>query len=158
MKTALPVFDVTANWKIFEDAVPVLIEVKLVGKSQKRTRRPTENELEKLIEALTERQNKQGSNIPFVDMLNFSILTCMRIGEVCGLKWDDLNEDHKTIIVRDRKDPRKKEGNHMIAPLLGGSFDIITKQDKSNEKIFPYNSKSVTAGFQRVRTSLGIKD
>ena len=158
MKIALPVFDVTANWKIFEDAVPVLIEMKLVGKSQKRTRRPTEHELGRLTEALTERQNKQGSNIPFVDILNFSILTCMRIGEVCAIKWEDLNDEHKTIIVRDRKDPRKKEGNHMIVPLLGGSFDLIKKQEKIKSRIFPYNSKSVTAGFQRVRTSIGIID
>jgi len=71
MKTPLPVFDVTANWKIFEDAVPILIEMNLVGKSQKRTRRPTEKELEKLTMALAERESKQGSNIPFVDILNF---------------------------------------------------------------------------------------
>nr|WP_245608476.1 hypothetical protein [Shewanella waksmanii] len=32
----------------------------------------------------------------------------MRIGEVCNLRWEDLNEDHKTVLVRDRKDPRKK--------------------------------------------------
>ncbi len=158
MKTALPVFDVTANWKIFEDAVPILIEMNLVGKSQKRTRRPTENELEKLTMALTERQNKQGSSIPFVDILNFSILTCMRIGEVCKIRWEDLTHEHKTVIVRDRKDPRKKEGNHMIVPLLAGSFDLITKQPEIEERIFPYNSKSVTAGFQRVRKSLGITD
>jgi len=132
--------------------------MKLIGKSEKRTRRPTEKELNKLIKGLEERQNKNGSHIPFVDILNFSILTCMRIGEVCNLKWDDLNEEHKTILIRDRKDPRKKEGNHMIAPLLGGSFDIITKQDKTSDKIFPYNSKSVTAGFQRVRNSLDIND
>ena len=31
----------------------------------------------------------------------------MRIGEVCKLKWEDLNKEHETIIVRVRKDPRK---------------------------------------------------
>ena len=55
MKIALGVFDVTANWKIFEDAVPVLIEMKLVGKRQQRARRSTEDELEKSTAALTER-------------------------------------------------------------------------------------------------------
>ncbi|WP_198560088.1 hypothetical protein [Colwellia sp. Bg11-28] len=49
MKTALPTFYVSVNGKILEDDVPVLIDMKLVGKSQKRTRRPTDNELEKLI-------------------------------------------------------------------------------------------------------------
>lgn len=151
MKKALPIFDVDANFQIFEEAIPTLIDMKLVGKSQKRTRRSTENELEILIEALTDRQSKQGSNIPFVDILNFSILTCMRIGEVCKIEWKDLNHEHKTIIVRDRKDPRKKEGNHMIVPLLAGSYDLVKKQLEVDDRIFPSNSRSVTSGFQRVR-------
>lgn len=161
MKKAMPVFDIKANFEIFDEAVPVLIDMKLVGKSNKRTRRPTENELDKLREGLLKRQNVRpnGTNrIPFIDILEFSILTCMRIGEVCSLRWEDLNKGHKTIVVRDRKDPRKKEGNHMIIPLLGGSFDIVERQNNNSPLIFPYNSRSVTVGFQRVRNDLGIKD
>jgi integrase len=161
MKKAGPVFNIDANYKIFEDAVPVLIEMGLVGKSQKRTRRPTENELERLKKGLTERMNYRANGevrIPYLDILEFSILTCMRIGEVCALRWDDLNRDHKTILVRDRKDPRKKEGNHMIVPLLAGSFDIVMRQPKTTDLIFPFKSRSVTAGFQRVRNELGIED
>ena len=161
MKKALPVFNIKANVEIFDEAMPVLTDMKLVGKSDKRTRRPTKNEIDRLKEGLLKRQNFRANGkirIPFVDILEFSILTCMRIGEVCALRWDDLNENHKTIIVRDRKDPRKKEGNHMIVPLLAGSFDVLMKQPKTNELIFPYNSRSVTAGFQRVRNELGIED
>ena len=162
MKKSLPVFDIKSNFEIFEEAVPVLIDMKLVGKSNKRTRRPTENELDRLREGLLKRENfrpnSKSVHIPFLDILEFSILTCMRIGEVCALRWDDLNEVHKTITVRDRKDPRKKEGNHMIVPLLAGSFDIAKKQLQTCELIFPYNSRSVTVGFQRVRNELGIED
>lgn len=161
MKKAMPVFDVKANFEIFEEAVPVLVDMKLVGKSNKRTRRPTENELELLRKGLLKRQNFRSNGkirIPFIDILEFSILTCMRIGEVCALRWADLNESNKTIIVRDRKDPRKKEGNHMIVPLLAGSFDIAKRQNSNKTLIFPYNSRSVTAGFQRVRNDLGIED
>ena len=161
MKKATPVFDIEANHKIFEEAIPVLIDMKLVGKSQKRTRRPTNDEILKLKEGLLKRQNFRSNGkvrIPFVDILDFSILSCMRVGEVCSLRWDDLNEEQKTILVRDRKDPRKKEGNHMIVPLLGSAFDIATRQPKETELIFPYNPRSVSAGFQRVRKELGIED
>mgnify|MGYP000073364704 CR=1 FL=1 len=161
MKKAKPVFNIAANYQVFEEAVPVLIDMGLVGKSQKRTRRPTSNELERLRAGLLKRENFRPNGktrIPFTDILEFSILTCMRIGEVCSIRWQDLDQDNKTVIVRDRKDPRKKAGNHMLVPLLGESFDIAMKQPHKAERIFPYNSRSVTAGFQRVRNELAIMD
>lgn len=161
MKKAYPVFNIEANYQIFDEALPTLIDMKLIGKSVKRTRRPTQVELDKLKIGLEKRQNQKANGqvrIPYLDILEFSILTCMRIGEICKIKWEDLNRENKTVLIRDRKDPRKKEGNHMIAPLLGESFNIAIRQPQVNEYIFPYNSRSVSAGFQRVRNELGIED
>ncbi|WP_070962869.1 site-specific integrase [Vibrio sonorensis] len=161
MKKAKPVFNIAANYQVFEEAVPVLIDMRLIGKSQKRTRRPTTIELEKLRKGLEKRQSFRPNGptrIPFVDILEFSILTCMRIGEVCSIRWDDLDKENKTVVVRDRKDPRKKAGNHMLVPLLGESFDIAVTQPKRGERIFPFNPRSVSTGFQRVRNELGIQD
>lgn len=161
MKKAKPVFNIQANFSVFDEAVPVLSDMQLIGKSEKRTRRPTNDELAKLKEGLKKREEFRSNGttrIPFTDILEFSILTCMRIGEVCAIRWEDLDQEHKTVLVRDRKDPRKKAGNHMIVPLLGESFDIAIKQTKTSDRIFPYNSKSVSAGFQRVRNELGIED
>jgi integrase len=158
MKKAKPVFNIQANTEIFDEAFPILKDMQLIGKSEKRTRRPTSTELDRLREALTQRQQHHANTIPLTDILDFSILSCMRISEVCGLKWDDLNIDHKTVWVRNRKDPRKKQGNHMIVPLLGGSFDIVMKQPKESDLIFPHNPRSVSAAFQRVRNKLGIED
>ncbi|NAW84906.1 hypothetical protein CAG71_00295 [Photobacterium halotolerans] len=106
LKVAKPVFDIDTNVQVFEETVPILINMKLIGKSQKRTRRPTTTELDRLREGLEARmafRSNGPTRIPFIDILEFSILTCMRIGEVCGLRWEDLNEDHKTVLVRDRK-------------------------------------------------------
>ncbi len=130
-------------------------------KPKNEPERPTSEELDLLREALRKRQSFRPNGptrIPYLDILEFSILTCMRIGEVCTILWDDLDEKNKTVLVRDRKDPRKKEGNHMIVPLLGESFDIAMRQDKRNAYIFPYNPRSVSAGFQRARNELGIED
>ncbi|MDC5758033.1 site-specific integrase [Vibrio europaeus] len=161
MKKAKPVFNIAANYQIFEEAVPVLSDMGLIGKSQKRTRRPTSQELDRLRDGLRKRESYRPNGttrIPFTDILEFSILTCMRIGEVCSICWEDIDQVNKTVVVRDRKDPRKKAGNHMLVPLLGDSFNIAMKQPRKAERIFPYNSRSVTAGFQRVRNELGIED
>ncbi|TOP11688.1 integrase, partial [Vibrio parahaemolyticus] len=57
MKKASPVFNISANYDIFNEAVSVLVDMGLIGRSQKRTRRPTSNELDRLREGLLERQS-----------------------------------------------------------------------------------------------------
>ena len=82
----------------------------------------------------------------------------MRIGEVCKVLWSDVDEKNRSVLVRDRKDPRKKTGNHMSVPLLGDAWTILQRQLRTDERVFPYNPKSVSTGFQRVRNVLGIED
>ena len=111
-----------------------------------------------LTEALEKRAKHPRAVIPFLDIFNFSILTCMRIGEVCRLRWEDIDEEQRSVLVRDRKDPRKKVGNHMTVALLGDAWDIAMRQPKKSELIFPYISRSVSAGFTRVCESINIED
>lgn len=158
LKVASPVFDIPVDDKAIVKALPTLQRLNLTGKSQRRSRRPTHEEISLLLEGLKERESHRGNKIPFCDILNFSIFTCMRIGEVCRIRWEDLNHQKRTVLVRDRKDPRKKAGNHMYVPLLGSSWEILQKQPRQSSRIFPFNEKSVTAGFQRVRNKIGIED
>ncbi|KYP87818.1 integrase [bacteria symbiont BFo2 of Frankliniella occidentalis] len=156
--SAKPVYgiDYTKNPAI--EARPILLQMGLIGKSKRRSRRPVSDELDRLLAGLEARSDHASAKIPFVDILNFSILSCMRVGEVCKIRWDDIDEKQKAVVVRDRKDPRKKAGNHMLVPLLGDAWDIALRQPKTSDLVFPYNSRSVSAGFQRVRNKLGIDD
>ncbi|MGL5372606.1 MAG: tyrosine-type recombinase/integrase [Plesiomonas shigelloides] len=158
LDAAKPIYGIQYTDNPAREARPMLNRMGLIGKSQRRSRRPKQDELELLEDGLRKRQQQEGAKIPFVDILRFSILSCMRIGEICKICWDDINESQRAVLVRDRKDPRKKEGNHMLVPLLGEAWDIVQKQPRTEERIFPYNSRSVTAGFQRVRNALGITD
>ena len=86
------------------DARPLLLQMGLIGKSK---RRPASDELDRLLAGLEARSDHVVAKIPFVDILNFSILSCMRVGEVCKIRWDDVDEKQRAVLVRDRKDPRK---------------------------------------------------
>lgn len=155
LKSAQALYDVDVDATPIIKAMPTLHALNLIGKSQIRSRRPTIDEVVLLKEGLLQ----HSSQIPYVDILEFSILSCMRVGEVCSITWEDLNVDEAWVWVRDRKDPRKKVGNHMKVPLLGGALDIVLRQERIDDpRIFPFNSRSVTAGFRRVRNSLGIHD
>ena len=158
LKTARALYNVNVNEESIVQAMSTLHTLRLIGKSNIRSRRPTELEIEKLSKALKEKEFHIETVIPYADIFQFSILSCMRIGEVCRILWEDLDIEGEWIMVRDRKDPRKKEGNHMCVPLLGGAMEIIKKQPKNDERIFPYNSRSVTTGFRNTRNKLGIKD
>ncbi|MDE9466369.1 tyrosine-type recombinase/integrase [Xenorhabdus bovienii] len=158
LKSAKPIYNIDYVSNPAYEARPLLIQMGLIGKSQRRSRRPVQDEIDNLIEGLRKRSSHREGKIPYEDILNFSILSCMRIGEVCKIRWDDIDEKQRSVIVRDRKDPRKKTGNHMSVPLLGNAWEVVQRQPRASELIFPYNSKSVTVGFQRVRNALGIKD
>ncbi|MDW3191267.1 MAG: tyrosine-type recombinase/integrase [Cytophagales bacterium] len=158
LKTARALFDVNANENPIVQALPTLHTLKLIGKSNIRTRRPTEEEVDKLLIALKEKEKNRSTVIPYSDLFEFSILSCMRVGEICEILWEDLNEDEEWVWVRDRKDPRKKDGNHMKVPLLGGAFEIVMSQPRDKPRIFPFNSRSVTTGYRNTRNKLRIED
>ncbi|AYJ92072.1 site-specific integrase [Klebsiella pneumoniae] len=158
LSSAKPIYGIEYVRNPARDARPTALSMGLVGKSQRRARRPASEELDRLVAGLRERAGKRQAIIPYEDILNFSILSCMRIGEVCRIRWEDVNEQQRAVMVRDRKDPRKKAGNHMMVPLLGEAWDIVQRQPKKSELIFPYKPQSVSSGFQRVRDRLGIED
>jgi integrase len=160
LRSAKALYEIDVNTSSIVEAMPTLRILGLIGKSNIRTRRPSKVEIKKLKNGLTTRQDHTYSTIPFTDILDFSILSCMRISEVCSIVWDDLNTEESWVWVRNRKDPRKKIGNHMKVPLLGGALKIALRQkrDKKDNRIFPYNPRSITAGFQRVRNELKIQD
>jgi integrase len=159
LKLAKAVYGVDADEKPLVEAHHSLRALGLIGKPERRTRRPTADELERMREGLAQRAAHKNASIPFVEILDFSVLSCMRVGEVCAILWDDLDHDQQAVMVRDRKDPRRKAGNHMMVPLLGGAWDIALAQPRTDDpRIFPYEPTSVSAGFQRIRVSLGIKD
>jgi integrase len=139
-----------------------LTRLGLVGKGNERDRRPTLEEIEALIRYF------RGNNfqiIPVDKIIRFAIATAMRLGEICSATWEDLNDRNNTLLIRDRKDPRHKKGNHMRIPLLDVSgYDaraILEEQRFSTEgkgRIFPYNGKSAGTAFRRACHELEIED
>ena len=89
------------------------------------------------------------SKMPF-DLVLFAVESSLRIGEICRIRWDDLEGGH-TITIRDRKDPRNKQGNHGRVALTEEAQAIIARQPRLTDRIFPYNSESLSATFIRYR-------
>jgi integrase len=134
----------------------------LIGKAKSRDRRPTQDELDRIISYL---EGNPRQYIPAGRLARFAIATAMRLDEICHLRWQDVNAETKTVIIRDRKDPRNKTGNHQKVPLLdatGIDAWAILEEQKSltgkGERIFPYSGPSVGTAFRRACQELGIDD
>lgn len=147
--TAETLWDARPDMVAFEKAARFLRKHGAVSESNQRDRRVTDAELAKLIEAC------RGAQIPYEDILRFQIASAFRIGETCRLRWADLDEVNRTIVIRQRKHPRKKRDE--IAPLLGEAWTIVQRQPRGGEFIFPYEERSVGAGVTRAvkRGALG---
>lgn len=135
----------------------------LIGKSNERDRRPTEEELEKLFGHFDANQRL---TIPMSRIIRFAIATAMRQDEICRVTWSDYNARTKMLMIRDRKDPRQKKGNDQRIPLLAVSgYDaaaLIEEQrairTNEDDRIFPYVHKSAGSSFTRACCDLEIED
>lgn len=57
-------------------------------------------------------------------IVRFAIATAMRQEEICKIDWSDVDLKKRVVLIRDRKDPRRKDGNHQQVPLLNlAGFD-----------------------------------
>lgn len=148
---------VHCNQQPVVEAYQALYDLKLIGKSTPRSRRLECNEYDKLLNELAKKAQHHCNHIPYVSIFKISLLTCLRISEVTSLRWRDLNLARKTILVRDRKNPNGSSGNHDEIPLLGNAIEILLLQPRVCDHIFPYKSRSITAGFRRTCKKIGIK-
>ena len=139
-----------------------LRRLSLVGKGHERDRRPTKDELDRIIRY---NDNNPLQTIPVARMVKFAIATAMRQDEICRLLWSDIDLKARLAIVRDRKDPRRKGGNDQKVPLIeAAGYDpvaLLLEQRNATSSInlvFPYNGKSLGAAFRRTCRALGIVD
>lgn len=152
-KTARQIWKMPITSEAITTARAYMSHVKISTRSNERTRRPTADELTRLCDYFDSR----ASSIPMRDIINFAIATAMRLDEIMRLRWDDMNQTDKTIVIRNRKHPNQKQGNDQEVPLLGDSFGIALKQPRQGPCIFPYNGGTISSIFPRACRVLGIE-
>lgn len=158
LRTARGLWSLDVPLQAAEQARQALAGASMVGKSGRRDRRVSDAEIKRLVDHFLDRP----SRIPMADLVEFCVASGMRIGEVCRLRWDDLNEEKRTIVIRDRKHPQDKWGNDQVVPLLDATgydaLGIIQRQRRRSERIFPFVDKTVSTYFTRAVDRLELAD
>lgn len=136
----------------------VMRRMGLVARSAERSRRPTLDELSTLFDHYTDMVKRERSEIPMLKLIPFAIYSTRRQDEICRIRWADFDKDHKRVLVRDMKNPGQTIGNDVWCSLPDEAVAIIETMPKDDERIFPFNGKSVSASFTRVTSFLAIED
>lgn len=138
-------------------ARPVLAHLGLIGGGGKRERRPSEDEIERIIAWLTARTTSPTmQRMP--DMIRLSALIGLRRSEACRMLWSDVDQARRVLLVRDRKDPRQKIGNDQWVPLIGDALEIIERQPRTCERVFPVHPQTLSKAFREACVALSIPD
>lgn len=137
-------------------ARPTLHHLRLIGGGKRRNRRPTSDELEAIFAWLAQQTGNVCSRMP--DIIRLAIIVGMRRGEIFRVRWVDVDERRKLVCIRDRKHPRQKIGNDQWIPLLGEAWEILLRQPKDDERIFPFEGGTVSRYFTRACRELSIPD
>jgi integrase len=140
----------------FDDALVVVKKLGLVRKANERSRRPTLEELDRLMEHFGRVRAHRPSSIPIQKIVAFALFSTRRQEEITLLRWEDLDEDR--ILVRDMKHPGDKKGNNVYCEMIPEALAIIKSMPRAEERIFPYTTDAISAAFTRACKILEIED
>lgn len=120
----------------------------LSTRSRERDREPTDEELQRLFDHWASRP-RQRIDMPM--LVRFALATGMRQGEICRLQVEDIDRARKTVVIRDRKDPRNKQGNDQTVPLLPEAWAIVEPriEGRTEGNLFGVLAASVSTAFTR---------
>lgn len=156
---ARPAWGYPLDRMAMEDARVVAQRMGIVSRSNQRDRRPTLDELDKLLTHFNTSKRKQSNSIPMVDAVLFAIFSTRRLEEITRITWEDLDRKSTRILVRDLKHPGEKIGNNQWCELVPEAMEIIDAQSGiKTGPIFPFNGESISTNFTRACKFLGIND
>jgi len=154
---ARPMWKYPLDRQAMDDAQTVMRKMGIISKSKERDRRPTLDELDKLMSHFQERQKRRPTSAPMCRLIAFAIFSTRRQEEITLIRWPDLDEEHSRVLVRDMKHPGQKEGNDTWCDLPELAMRIIKATPRgTSELIFPYTTDAIGAAFTRACLLLGI--
>lgn len=155
---AKPAWGYPLEKQAMDDARVVLNKLGLIGKSKERNRRPTLDELDKLMKHFTVIEAKRKNVLPMTRLVPFAIFSTRRVGEVTRIEGRDLDKANLRIVVRDMKNPGETKGNDVTTELTPEALRLIELQKGTEDAIWPYNAESISTSFTEACKFLGIDD
>jgi integrase len=155
---ARPAWGYDAEHSTAKDAASSAKRLGITAKSKHRSRRPTLDELDRLMDHFQDRETRRPAMMPMTKIIVFALFSARRQEEITRIRWDDLDPAHSRILVRDMKNPGEKLGNDVWCDLPEPALKLILSMPRTDREIFPYTTDAISANFTRACQLLGIED
>lgn len=155
---ASPAWGYPLDFAAFEQARAVLKELGSIQPSQERDRRPTLDELDRMCQHFISQREWAPDAVPMDRIIPFAVASTRRQEEIVTVLWEDFDEDGSRMLVRNMKDPKRKQGNNIWVELTPEAVAIIKAMPRVADRIFPYTTDAVGAAFTRTRRLLDIDE
>ncbi len=154
-------WDLKIDLELFRKAKRKMKKERLIAKAKARTRRPTPDELERLMDLARKQNNWCRTQIPMDAIIEFSYEAGRRISETCRIRRKDVNLEKQTYWVYDLKNSAGKGVHHEFI-LVGRALEIVKERlakipDAPDARLFPYLAKSCSARFTLAKKRLRIQ-
>lgn len=155
---ARPAWGYPLDQQAMRDATVVAKRLGVTRKSGERDRRPTLDELDKVLEHFTAITARRPESAPMVDIVLFGLFSTRRQEEITRITWADLDAEHSRVLVRDMKHPGDKLGNDQWVDLPPEALAVAQRQPRKGARIFPASTDAISAAFTRACKILEIDD
>lgn len=158
LSIARPAWGYEVDPHAMTDARRVLKKLGYNMRSRERDRRPTLDELDKLLTHFQGIQAYRPTSINMLKLVAFALFSTRRQEEITRIQWADLDETGQRVLVRDMKNPGQKLGNDVWCHLPPEAWAILQTMPKAVAEIFPYSAESISTSWTRACKFLGIED
>ena len=159
---ARPAWGYALDREAMRDAFVVAKKLGVTAKGGQRDRRPTLNELDRIMNHFGTVKTRRPYAVPMQKIIPFAIFSTRRQEEIIRILWADYQStDHghaARVMVRDMKHPGDKAGNDMWCDLPPEAAAIIESMARTDARIFPFTTDAICAAFTRACHVLDIDD
>jgi len=123
--------------------------LKVVGPSQKRDRRVTDDELDRIILASMSRESK----LPMKTLVRLAVALPRRISELASMKWGNYTGD--TLMLENTKSATQLRRDETI-PVPPNARALIDSLPRVAEHILPFSAKYASNAFADAAEDAGL--
>jgi integrase len=153
---ARPAWGYPLNRQAVKDAFVVCKKLGVTSKGRSRERRPTLEELDRLMEHFGVVKQRRPYSAPMQRIIVFALFSTRRQEEITQIAWGDYEQTR--VMVRDMKHPGDKAGNDTWCDLPAEATAVVEAMPRTDERIFPYTTDAIGAAFTRACKMVKIED